>query len=300
MLVWPCSVLGHVGALAALSSLTVAIDLGEPKPVTVTDTQHLVLAAALVVPDLPDSPPPAAIEDQPVPEPLAPDWEPLPQDCQTRIETVLEELRDPAQIADDPVTPTPTPSRPELPARLTPPHVAGDFALLRPHASEPPGGPARMADAGGFGGGGDGPGIGRGTGGSGTGSGYGEGRGFGSGTGSGSGSGNGTAGGVAGASGPSGSRRGTLPPKPKQMARGAYPDEARRNNVQGTVLLSIEVLSSGKVGQVAVARSSGSTALDRAACGTAQSWTFTPAEDDGQPIVAELRVSVVFKLTNSQ
>jgi protein TonB len=260
------------------------------------------LALAPVVASLPDSPPPPAIEDQPVPEPLAPDWEPLPQDCQTRIETVLEELSDPAQIADEPVPWTPLPpAPPDVSLRPTPPDVAADFALLRPHTLESSAGSSSaVADAGGFGGGSDGPGIGRGTGGSGTGSGRGDGHGFCNGIGSGSGSGNGAAGGVAGAIGPTGGRRGTLPPKPKQMDRGAYPDEARRGNVQGTVLLNIEVLTSGKVGQVSVARSSSSTVLDRAACGTAQGWTFTPAEDDGQPITAELRVSVVFKLTERQ
>ncbi|MCY3021531.1 MAG: energy transducer TonB [Planctomycetota bacterium] len=106
--------------------------------------------------------------------------------------------------------------------------------------------------------------------------------------------------GPSGASGAGGGRRGTLPPKPKQMDRAAYPAQARRDNVQGTVQLRIEVLTSGKVGCVAVARSSGCTVLDRAACETAQAWTFTPAEDDGQPIVAELRVSVIFKLTERQ
>lgn len=104
----------------------------------------------------------------------------------------------------------------------------------------------------------NGPGSGGGQGtGYGTGQGSGNGTGTGSGTGSGSGGGDGPGNGDG--SGPGG--RGAPPPPPTATAvtqplkilfkpKGTYTDEARTNNVQGTVRLKITLLASGQVGSI--------------------------------------------------
>ena len=53
-----------------------------------------------------------------------------------------------------------------------------------------------------------------------------------------------------------------------------FPYLARKLGYQGNVLLSIEVLPSGKAGEVAVLRSSGYDVLDNAAVSAAEKWTF--------------------------
>ncbi|MEP7212111.1 MAG: TonB family protein [Acidobacteriota bacterium] len=104
----------------------------------------------------------------------------------------------------------------------------------------------------------NGPGTGGGQGtGNGTGQGSGNGTGTGSGNGSGSGSGNGSGNGEG--EGPGG--RNSPPPPPDKTAKteplkilfkpkGTYTDEARTNNVQGTVRLKITLLASGAIGSI--------------------------------------------------
>lgn len=77
----------------------------------------------------------------------------------------------------------------------------------------------------------------------------------------------------------------------------AYPVQALRSGVQGTVLLKVLVDPSGKPVQVLVERSSGSRVLDDAALRhVLAAWRFHPAIRDGRAIEAWAVVPVRFNL----
>lgn len=77
----------------------------------------------------------------------------------------------------------------------------------------------------------------------------------------------------------------------------AYPIQALRAGVQGTVLLKVLVDASGKPVQVAIKRSSGSRTLDDAARQhVLAAWRFHPAIREGHAIEAWALVPVQFNL----
>ena len=55
-----------------------------------------------------------------------------------------------------------------------------------------------------------------------------------------------------------------------------YPKVAIRRGYEGKVVLKLEVLETGKIGQIKIAKSSGFDVLDRAALKSVKTWTFTP------------------------
>jgi protein TonB len=78
----------------------------------------------------------------------------------------------------------------------------------------------------------------------------------------------------------------------------AYPLQALRAGVQGTVLLKVLVDAGGKPVQVAIERSSGSRTLDDAArLHVLSAWRFHPAMRDGHAIEAWALVPVQFNLS---
>jgi protein TonB len=78
----------------------------------------------------------------------------------------------------------------------------------------------------------------------------------------------------------------------------AYPLQALRAGVQGTVLLRVLVDAGGKPVQVAIERSSGSRTLDDAARRhVLAAWRFHPAMRDGHAIEAWALVPVQFNLS---
>ena len=76
----------------------------------------------------------------------------------------------------------------------------------------------------------------------------------------------------------------------------AYPREALRDGLQGTVMLRVVVGADGVPGDVDVARSSGSRILDRAAMGAVKSWRFKPAMRNGQAEAATVQIPVAYNL----
>jgi len=77
----------------------------------------------------------------------------------------------------------------------------------------------------------------------------------------------------------------------------AYPVQALRSGVQGTVLLKVRVDPTGKPVQAMIERSSGSRVLDDAARGhVLAAWRFHPAIRDGHAIEAWVIVPVRFNL----
>ena len=130
------------------------------------------------------------------------------------------------------------------------------------------------------------------------------GRGSGSGFGSGSGSGNGS-------SGNGGSGKGTgifgkflyahgggngAQPRYAQNPKPTYPQEAREKGYEGEVILRVEVLSNGRVGQIEVKNSSGYELLDRSALTAVKQWKFVPAKKGETPIPLWVNIPVKFQL----
>jgi len=128
--------------------------------------------------------------------------------------------------------------------------------------------------------------------------------------GSGSGSGSGTGSGNGG-SGNRGSGKGTgifgkffyghrggngARPRYAENPKPTYPQEAREKGYEGEVILRVEVLSNGRVGQIEVRKSSGYELLDRSAFTTVKQWRFIPAMKDDIAIPLWVNIPVKFQL----
>lgn len=76
----------------------------------------------------------------------------------------------------------------------------------------------------------------------------------------------------------------------------AYPRLARERGEEGTVLLEVQVLVSGRCGQVNVLTSSGFSLLDQAALRAVRAWVFRPARRWGQPAAFWVEIPITFRL----
>lgn len=117
-----------------------------------------------------------------------------------------------------------------------------------------------------------------------------SGRGRGSGTGTGGGSGSGTGTGVGAGTGE------TTGPQLLSATEPGYPESARVNNVEGTVVVGLTISVSGTVSSAWVESSSGNSALDQAAVSAVYNWRFAPAKQNGTAIEVRSRVPVSFTL----
>jgi protein TonB len=82
-------------------------------------------------------------------------------------------------------------------------------------------------------------------------------------------------------------------PKPQ------YPVEARRQGLEGKVLLRVTVAPDGRITSVTVVESSGHSILDRSARDTvARQWRFTPARRATGAVASVYDVPIEFKLNN--
>lgn len=84
------------------------------------------------------------------------------------------------------------------------------------------------------------------------------------------------------------SRLGNNPP--------VYPLLSRRLGEQGHVLLSLQVLADGALGQVRLKQSSGYRRLDDAAMAAVRTWTFLPARQNGVAVTATYLQALSFSL----
>ncbi len=75
-----------------------------------------------------------------------------------------------------------------------------------------------------------------------------------------------------------------------------YPRIARRRGYEGVVVLKVEILSNGRVGEVRVKRSSGHHILDRSALKTVKKWKFIPAKRGEDPIRIWAEIPIKFDL----
>jgi protein TonB len=75
-----------------------------------------------------------------------------------------------------------------------------------------------------------------------------------------------------------------------------YPDQAREQGEEGTVVLRVQVDVDGKPANVEVVRSSGSASLDEAGRKAARGALFKPYLEDGRPLSVYVIVPLRFQL----
>ena len=85
-------------------------------------------------------------------------------------------------------------------------------------------------------------------------------------------------------------------PKYAENPKPLYPREARNKGFQGEVVLKVEVLSNGLVGQVEVKKSSGHEILDRSALSAVKHWKFFPAKRGESAISFWVNIPIKFQL----
>ena len=88
-------------------------------------------------------------------------------------------------------------------------------------------------------------------------------------------------------------------PRYGDNARPAYPPLARLRDYQGVVVLFVEVLADGRVGQVGIKRSAGHEILDRAALEAVRTWRFEPGRREGRAVTMSVEVPVRFVLNGN-
>lgn len=80
------------------------------------------------------------------------------------------------------------------------------------------------------------------------------------------------------------------------LSEPSYPASAIRAGHSGTVVLSLEILENGRVGQIHVLQSSGHESLDQSAMREARRWRFVPGTRDGVPVVRWKQVPIKFEI----
>ncbi|UUQ67385.1 energy transducer TonB [Pseudomonas fuscovaginae UPB0736] len=75
-----------------------------------------------------------------------------------------------------------------------------------------------------------------------------------------------------------------------------YPSLAQRRGWEGTVVLRVQVLASGKPGEIQIQKSSGRQQLDDAALAAVKRWSFVPAKQGDVAQVGWVSVPIDFKI----
>ena len=75
-----------------------------------------------------------------------------------------------------------------------------------------------------------------------------------------------------------------------------YPRWAVREGWQGTFVIAVEVLKTGRVGRWKIVESTGYPLLDEAAAKAIHAWHFHPAAEKGRPIVSCIEIPIHFTL----
>ena len=125
--------------------------------------------------------------------------------------------------------------------------------------------------------------------GQGSGGGIGNGKGNGVGNGSGPGYGGGVGGGVYRVGG------GVSAPVLLSKTEPEYSEEARKAKHQGTVMLYVQIDTSGHATHIQVIKSLG-LGLDEKAIEAVNKWKFSPGKKDGKPVTVEATIEVNFRL----
>jgi periplasmic protein TonB len=88
----------------------------------------------------------------------------------------------------------------------------------------------------------------------------------------------------------------TTQPTGGYQVKPRYPDSARRQGIEGTVIIKAYVTEQGRVQQVQVEQSTGHRDLDQAAVEAVGRWRFEPARRGRQPIAMWVSIPVKFVL----
>jgi TonB family protein len=92
--------------------------------------------------------------------------------------------------------------------------------------------------------------------------------------------------------------QGVTSPTVVREVKPAYTEAAKKEKIQGTVLMDVVVQSDGSVGDIAVTRSVDKTyGLDDEAIKAMKQWTFNPGKKDGKavPVLVEVEMSFTLK-----
>lgn len=87
------------------------------------------------------------------------------------------------------------------------------------------------------------------------------------------------------------------PPRFKEQMKALYPEAARRGNVEGVVVLQVEIDAAGAVKKVDLVQGLG-YGCDEAAVDAAEHSTFTPAFAGEEPVPVRIRIPYRFKFEN--
>jgi TonB family protein len=85
-------------------------------------------------------------------------------------------------------------------------------------------------------------------------------------------------------------------PRYAENPKPIYPQEAREKGYEGEVVLKVEVLINGRVGQIEIKKSSGYELLDHSALTTVKQWRFIPAKKGGIAIPLWVNIPIKFQL----
>jgi protein TonB len=85
-------------------------------------------------------------------------------------------------------------------------------------------------------------------------------------------------------------------PKPMSSPKPPYPLSAFKAKQEGRVVLELEVLEDGAIGQVRLAQSSAVESLDQSALDTVKKWKYAPAQKGGIIVKQWIRVSILFEV----
>jgi protein TonB len=80
------------------------------------------------------------------------------------------------------------------------------------------------------------------------------------------------------------------------LSEPVYPSQEIRLGHTGTVVLAVQVLENGRVGEVRIEQSSGFPRLDDAAVRQATRWRLKPGTRDGVPVVMWKQIPITFRL----
>ncbi len=89
------------------------------------------------------------------------------------------------------------------------------------------------------------------------------------------------------------------PPRVVNWTDPPYPEQARQQGIEGTVILKLRVTAEGSPRDVVVVKSSGHSGLDEAAVAHVRKTGFSPALKDGQPVAMTITFRVKFRLVNA-
>ena len=85
-------------------------------------------------------------------------------------------------------------------------------------------------------------------------------------------------------------------PRYAENPKPIYPQEAREKGYEGEVVLRVEVLINGRVGQIEIKKSSGYELLDHSALSAVKQWRFIPAKKGDVAIPLWVSIPVKFQL----